>query len=107
MTDLAKEKGDIEFSNEMVHQIIGGLLKRHKNSKNTENKQANDLEELATQANAPEEPRRGELSSIVNISTKFHLGIIVTTGAVDNRKEHIRAAPRGSPSKYKKRHGKI
>ena len=86
MTDLAKDKGDIEFANEMMHKIIGGLLKRHKNSKNNENEQVNDPEELATQANAPEELRRGELSSVVNISTEFHPGIIVTTGAVDNIK---------------------
>ena len=36
MTDLAKDKGDIEFANEMMHKIIEGLLKQHKNSKNNE-----------------------------------------------------------------------
>ena len=90
----------------MMHKIIGGLLKRHKNSKNNENEQANDPEVLATQVNPPEELGRGESSSVVNISTEVHPGIIVTTGAVDNRKEHKRAAPRESPSNYKKRHGK-
>ena len=102
MTDLAKDKGDIEFANEMMHKIIGGLLKRHKNSKNNENEQANDSEQIATPTNARKELSRGELLSIVNISTEFHPGIIVTTGAVDNMKEHKRAAPRGSPSNYKK-----
>ena len=55
MTDLAKDKGDIEFANEMMHKIIGGLLKRHKNSKNNENEQANDPQEVFTQENAPED----------------------------------------------------
>ena len=36
MPDLAKDKGDIEFANEMMHKIIEGLLKQHKNSKNNE-----------------------------------------------------------------------
>ena len=36
LIDVAKDKGDIEFANEMMHTIIGGLLKRHENSKNNE-----------------------------------------------------------------------
>ena len=107
MTDLAKDKGDIEFANEMMHKIIEGLLKQHKNSKNNEKEQANDSQEVLSQANAPEALARDESLSVVNISPEFHLGVIVTTEAVDDRKEHKRAAPRGSPSKYEKKHGKI
>ena len=95
MTDLAKDKGDIEFSNEMMHKMIGGLLKQHKNSKNNEKEQANDSQEVLSQANDPDALRRDESLSVVNISTEVHPGIIVTTGAVDNRKEHYRADPRG------------
>ena len=86
----------------MMHKIIEGLLKQHKNSKNNEKEQANDSQEVLLQANAQEALTTDESLSVVNISPEFHPGIIVTTGAVDDQKEHKRAAPRGSPSKYKK-----
>ena len=102
MTDLAKDKGDIEFVNEMMHKIIGGLLKRHKISKTNENEQAINCQEVLSPEMANEELHVDESVSVVSTSQDFHPGIIVTTGAVDNREEHKRAAPRRSPSNYKK-----
>ena len=92
MTELAKDYTGIEFASKMIHETIGGLLKLNNDNKKNENKQVDP----------PEELDRGESSSIVNLSTEIHLGTIITTGAVDNRKETKRAVPRGSPSKYKK-----
>ena len=43
-----------------------------------------------------------ESALVIKRSTGVDLGVVVTTGVVDNRKEHKRAIPRGSPSKYKK-----
>ena len=86
----------------MMHKIVGGLLKRHKIIKTNENEQAINCQEVLSPEIANEELHAYESVSVLSTSRNFHPGIIVTTGAVDNREEHKRAAPRQSPSNYKK-----
>ena len=76
----------------MIYKTIGCLLKLNNESTKNETEQA-DAPEYAATTDAP---------SVVNRSKEVHRGVIVTTGAVDNRKEHKRADPRGSPSKCNK-----
>ena len=78
--------------NDMLYKTLGCLFKMNNKIK----KDKTEGEEAPGYAAIPES------SSVVNSSTAVELCVVVTTRAVDNKKEHKHAAPRGSPSKFRK-----
>ena len=77
--------------NGLLYQSLKGLIKMNNKSKDykTEGK------------HSPINTPLPESSLVLNSSTGVELGVLVTTGAVDNKKQHRCAATRGSPSKFK------
>ena len=82
----------MDVVNDMMYKALGAVLEINNNGTKNNTERVDEPPAIAL----PE-------SALVNrMLTEADHCSVVTTGVVDNRSEHKRAIPRGSPSKYKK-----
>ena len=64
--DISTAKGDLEFANEGLYKLIGGVLERYGKRKHNENEEENAPKELDKPVNTQMEQFCGDLSLVAN-----------------------------------------
>ena len=92
VAEQIKDHEGHDLLSKLLYEGLKGVIEINNRSKKT----TTDKGETALVKVVPVQP------TLFHVSTDHKVGVVVTTGAVDTKKEHKRAAPGGSPSSFKR-----